>query len=639
MTYSRQRAVSDGTLQRLDVAIQYMRRADIFVLFDGVLTDAWAWAGNSDAIQFPVPVPSGVEVTVLRRSRINQIIHQFNKGAKFVNSSVDEDFQQLLFLAQEYTEGGGQSEFFTDVDMHGFRVINLGRATQPGDAIPLFQYNEDLGKAPEALALAQAATADLAAYMGVVRSGNGAGQVGFRQRGGNAGLRTLQAKAEETFTLEDFQAGMPGVSDAQAWTWANAACSVLGKSIELTRVYSVSTSIFLSPGVSVFGKSRVNTGITLNGGAELRIRGDVGTKNGGNLTLRSLLISHSGTDGGIGVSISECKDILFDDVEFYHADVTATKYSYLTFSNCVGFDYDVVSFGDVNTLNEALKFLGGRGSNMQILSTETTDVVISDFHMLGPASTISVHRGNNPPGLYVLASLSNVVVDSTELECISFTGASFRMSGTFTSGGRTAGKPGVFLDDCVESTLSAVTSRYCGSHGLQMVNCRTIDVSGKFADNQMHGIQMSGCKDIHYSVYAGNTEGWYGGSYVQQYGIVDSSGDCTNVIVEGCHLVGNAAGPVYLPNSGTKYGINYGYTTSNNGNSDVVTVAGAARIPHGLSLAPRYAQASAVTGLGVDTQVTGVDGTYIYIRVRNILNNANVDGSFSVMWSANSQGG
>lgn len=141
MAYSRQRAVSDGTLQRLDVAISYIRREDINVLLDGAQTGNWSWAGNSDAIQFPSPIPNGVEVTLVRTTQSNKVIHEFAKGAKFVNTSVDQDFLQMLYLAQEYTEGGGQSEFFTDVDMHGYKLVNLGTAINPGDAVPFSQVS------------------------------------------------------------------------------------------------------------------------------------------------------------------------------------------------------------------------------------------------------------------------------------------------------------------------------------------------------------------------------------------------------------------------------------------------------------------------------------------------------------------
>ena len=143
MAYSRQRAVSDGTLQRLDVAIYYIRRADISVLLDGVRTDQWSWAGNSDAVQFPSPIPSGVEVTIVRATQADRVIHEFAKGAKFVNTSMDEDFRQMLYLAQEYTEGGGPKDFFADVDMHGFKLRNVGDPVLPGDAVNLQSMNRE----------------------------------------------------------------------------------------------------------------------------------------------------------------------------------------------------------------------------------------------------------------------------------------------------------------------------------------------------------------------------------------------------------------------------------------------------------------------------------------------------------------
>lgn len=157
MAYSRQDAVSDGTLQVLDVAIQYMRRADIFVLLDDVLTTDWAWVGVLNSIAFPDPIPNGVTVTVVRRTRQDKVIHEFAKGALFNSTTMDTDFRQMLYLAQEYSEGSGASDFFTDVNLHGFKIRNLGRAVLPGDAVPYSQYQEDLGNVPLIDAKAQAA--------------------------------------------------------------------------------------------------------------------------------------------------------------------------------------------------------------------------------------------------------------------------------------------------------------------------------------------------------------------------------------------------------------------------------------------------------------------------------------------------
>lgn len=166
MAYSRQDAVSDGTLQVLDISIKYMRREDIVVLLDGVETDDWDWVGLLNSITFPAVLPIGTAVTVVRRTRQDKVTHEFAKGAQFTSTTMDADFRQMLYLAQEYTEGAGVKDFFNDLDMHGFRVRNVADGTSPGDAVNLRQLQDASFNAPvlaqEALSKADAALALLA---------------------------------------------------------------------------------------------------------------------------------------------------------------------------------------------------------------------------------------------------------------------------------------------------------------------------------------------------------------------------------------------------------------------------------------------------------------------------------------------
>ncbi len=107
-TYSIQRTTSDGTLELLVIAISYFDRADISVFFDDVV-DAydWEWVGATDKIiTFPGgPIPEGVEVQVRRNTKLDEAYHVFKKGALFRELSMDENFEQILFLVQEAKEG------------------------------------------------------------------------------------------------------------------------------------------------------------------------------------------------------------------------------------------------------------------------------------------------------------------------------------------------------------------------------------------------------------------------------------------------------------------------------------------------------------------------------------------------------
>lgn len=163
MAYSIQRAVSDGTMTLLPVSIEYFDREEISVLFDGVLNARqWAWVGTTDrTLSFTPAVANATEVMIVRSTDLSELRHQFSLGAQFTAESLDESLLQVLHIAQEATErqlGGG---FFTDIDMHGLQITNLGAATAPDHAVTLAQYQADASGASAAkdTAVASASTA------------------------------------------------------------------------------------------------------------------------------------------------------------------------------------------------------------------------------------------------------------------------------------------------------------------------------------------------------------------------------------------------------------------------------------------------------------------------------------------------
>lgn len=53
---------------------------------------------------------------------------------------MDENFKQLLWLAQEYGEGSGLRDVFSNINMHGYKITNTGWATDPDDVVTYGQY-------------------------------------------------------------------------------------------------------------------------------------------------------------------------------------------------------------------------------------------------------------------------------------------------------------------------------------------------------------------------------------------------------------------------------------------------------------------------------------------------------------------
>lgn len=143
MAFSTQREVSDGTLVLLTISIEYFDRPEITVLFDGIV-DAypWAWVGSTDKkISFSPAVPNGVEVMVLRTSYLSEIRHSLSGGAAFTDQTMDENFQQILRIAQEARENANIEDVYVDLNMHGYKITNLAAGTNPLDAVNFQQFS------------------------------------------------------------------------------------------------------------------------------------------------------------------------------------------------------------------------------------------------------------------------------------------------------------------------------------------------------------------------------------------------------------------------------------------------------------------------------------------------------------------
>lgn len=111
--YSIQKMVSDGTLSTIALGIQYLQRNDIYIRIAGEATPqsgassgyTWSFLDNTTLKILPV-VPNGVEVVVYRRTDVDAMYNIYSQNAQFDEATIDENNQQLLYIAQEYLEQG-----------------------------------------------------------------------------------------------------------------------------------------------------------------------------------------------------------------------------------------------------------------------------------------------------------------------------------------------------------------------------------------------------------------------------------------------------------------------------------------------------------------------------------------------------
>jgi hypothetical protein len=163
MASSTQQLTYTGSNGTISLSIDYLDRSEISVYYDAVLSTDWEWTATTGSIiQLIAPLPAvGTEVLIKRTTDITELRHQFSLGAAFTEATLDEDLLQILHIAQEAQEANLSGEFYGNIDMHGYKITNLGTATDPTDAVSLGQYQADALGASTSAATATAA-ADLA---------------------------------------------------------------------------------------------------------------------------------------------------------------------------------------------------------------------------------------------------------------------------------------------------------------------------------------------------------------------------------------------------------------------------------------------------------------------------------------------
>lgn len=115
---SYQEEVSDGTLQLIALSIEYLDQSEITVYLNGTLTTAWTWVGPAE-IHLNSPAADGVVVRVQRTTDSSELRHAFSAGAAFRPQILDEDFYQILHIAQETQEtlrGSGANDLAFSVN-------------------------------------------------------------------------------------------------------------------------------------------------------------------------------------------------------------------------------------------------------------------------------------------------------------------------------------------------------------------------------------------------------------------------------------------------------------------------------------------------------------------------------------------
>lgn len=136
--YSVQEETSDGTLDRVVLGIDFIDTSHIHVFRSDIETELavgvdYTWDGDT-AINLSVTVPTGVVVTLLRRTLYNAMLNVFSGGAPFTRVVLDENFEQILMISQEATESSLTYDYYRNLNLHNHRILNLGSPRADTDA-------------------------------------------------------------------------------------------------------------------------------------------------------------------------------------------------------------------------------------------------------------------------------------------------------------------------------------------------------------------------------------------------------------------------------------------------------------------------------------------------------------------------
>jgi hypothetical protein len=209
------------------IAIEFFDKSEITVYFNNIPTTAFTWATDK-SLHFNSVVPVGIEVLVRRTTDLSGVRHVFSAGAQFKDATLDDDFRQILHIAQEAVEGANVGDIYSTLNMHGNKIANVGPATLDGDAISLGQVKTESQGAylantqAQAAATAAAVSRDVATAQAVIATNaQGVAVTQAASATASASTATTQAGLSSTARAgaEAAQAAA-AASQAMAQKWA-----------------------------------------------------------------------------------------------------------------------------------------------------------------------------------------------------------------------------------------------------------------------------------------------------------------------------------------------------------------------------------------------------------------------------------
>ena len=255
--------LTDGVAANFPFTFTYLNAVDIKVYVNSAEV-TYTYLNASEVTPDVLPLAGDI-VTIRRFTEKDMRIVNFEDGAQLSESILDLNSNQIFFLAQETQDisnfGLGVDPLLFTMDARGYRIINVGNATELTDGTNLSQLNA-VEDAAIAAGLAAQATADAA----VVTAGEAVVSAAAAQDTADAavvtanGIAATAASALSTANAAVVTADAAAVTAAGAVTTANAISATATSALAIANAAIPATEKGASEGVATLVSGKVPAG-------------------------------------------------------------------------------------------------------------------------------------------------------------------------------------------------------------------------------------------------------------------------------------------------------------------------------------------------------------------------------------------
>lgn len=138
-TYRQYPFEGNRTTYPVDFQLGYLDRSHIYVYIGDVLGNPlnqiqYTWI-NANQISLHSPILPDEQLIIRRITPRNNLINNYEDNARLKEKNLNDSYKQALMILQELEDGLVPIDILKDLDMKGFKIINLGNPDNANDAV------------------------------------------------------------------------------------------------------------------------------------------------------------------------------------------------------------------------------------------------------------------------------------------------------------------------------------------------------------------------------------------------------------------------------------------------------------------------------------------------------------------------